>query len=212
MGQMYWQEQLKGKIPLHCSTSSGKENLLRFFVDSYAFTEAVCKNGQTALHIAAAFGHPHLVVDLTLCGTLNPDSVDKAGNTPLHLAAFHGHAEVVKKLKIIRVNPNATNKCGFAAIHLAARGNHINVIKSMANWAGAKFNIKCPALGVDDNSFLGIYTNPSRKSLLTALHIAAFFGHDDVVKTLVKDCKADINIQDSNGGEGSALCSERRAQ
>ena len=75
--------------------------------------------GVTALHLAAAAGHPDVIARLT---TGNPDVRDRRGATPLHVAAAADAAAVVAALLARGAAVDAADHDGNRALHLAAAG------------------------------------------------------------------------------------------
>jgi ankyrin repeat protein len=69
--------------------------------------------GDTALHLAARFGHHKFVELLTDISTVDPNQKNDRGYTALHFAAEYGHDRVVELLaKVPRVDPNPTSYDG----------------------------------------------------------------------------------------------------
>jgi ankyrin repeat protein len=69
--------------------------------------------GDTALHLAARFGHHKFVELLTDISTVDPNQKNDRGYTALHFAAEYGHDRVVELLaKVPRVDLNPTSYDG----------------------------------------------------------------------------------------------------
>jgi len=91
--------------------------------------------GQTALHLAALYGHEGAVGLLLASDKLDPSTVattDGRGQTALHLAALYGHEGVVGLLLASdKMDPSTvatTDGRGQTALHLAARYGHKGVV------------------------------------------------------------------------------------
>nr|AUF40282.1 PD-L1-specific ankyrin repeat protein [synthetic construct] len=96
---------------------AGQDDEVRILMANDAF-------GDTALHLAADWGHPEIVKILLL----QPGGdVDANGDTALHLAAKNGHPEIVK---ILLLQPGGdVDAHGNTALHLAAVTGHPEIVK-----------------------------------------------------------------------------------
>jgi ankyrin repeat protein len=84
--------------------------------------------GNTALHLAAAFGHHKVVGLLADVLTADPNQKNNDGSTPLHLAARYGHGRVVEVLtKAIGIDLNPTDNCGKTPLQLAIESGHHDI-------------------------------------------------------------------------------------
>eukprot|EP00940_MAST-03C_sp_MAST-3C-sp2_P000246 g246.t1 len=83
--------------------------------------------GETALHMAAEFGHALAVKEL--CGsTADPSRPNPDGDTPLHIAAANGHVAICKILLDYDADPNARNFEGKTPLGLARVNNRASVV------------------------------------------------------------------------------------
>ncbi len=80
-------------------------------------------------------------------------------STPLHIATEGGHFEVVKMLMDKGASASDENKVGYTPIHIAAKHGHVDLINKFAE---GHVNLR----------------QLSRKTGLSALHIAAYYGED----------------------------------
>ena len=84
--------------------------------------------GDTALHIATAKGHEHIVYYL-----LEQKSATSAknnhGDTPLHVAVKHNQLSIIEMLLSAKADINAQNKLGETALIIAARKTKSSMIK-----------------------------------------------------------------------------------
>ncbi|KAG2728995.1 hypothetical protein I3843_01G225400 [Carya illinoinensis] len=121
----------------------------------------------TALHLAAKYGHVDLASEIV---TLCPDLVaaqNKMLETPIHEACRHGSAEVLKLL--LTTNPRAAcmlNSENKLASFMACSNGHHDVVNLFLNHPGM--------LGLEENVFD-----------LTCVHVAAKNGHMDAVIELL---------------------------
>ena len=88
-------------------------------------------------------------------------------NTPLHLSSEGGHVNAVKLMLENGVSAIDENMDGFTPIHIAARCGHGEVFEVFAN---SGMSLK----------------SPSSKIGMTALHIAAYFGEEEIARQLFR--------------------------
>ncbi|KAJ5766207.1 uncharacterized protein N7511_003823 [Penicillium nucicola] len=137
------------------------------------------KDGQTALSLAAEYGHD-TVVSLLLANKADIESKDtKYGQTPLSWAAQYGHDTVVSLLLASKANIESKGtKYGQTPLLLAARNGYDTVVSLLL---ASKADIDSK----DDYS-------------RTPLLCAAENRHDTVVSLLL-DSKANMESRDSHG-------------
>ncbi|XP_041020412.1 ankyrin repeat-containing protein At5g02620-like [Juglans microcarpa x Juglans regia] len=135
----------------------------------------------TALHLAAKFGHVDLASEIvTLCPELVA-AQNKMLETPIHEACRHGSAEVLKLL--LTTNPRAACKLNSEnklAFFMACSNGHLDVVNLFLNHPGM--------LGLEENVF-----DP------TCVHVAAKNGHMDAVIELLNACPDFARTIDENG-------------
>ena len=116
-------------------------------------------------------GNYHLHIDGK---NLDINLPDERGNCHLHIAAFKGHVECVKILLANRANVNARDTFRNTPLHFAAKYNHIETSEVLSKAQGVDFDAINEKGG-------------------TALNIAAFEGHEELVRVLLKNgVKANI--------------------
>jgi ankyrin repeat protein len=159
-----------------------------------------------------------------------PDPRDAPWNvTPLMYAAGHGHVEVVRELLKAKARLDLADKSfpgeggGKTALHYAARNDHVDVAKLLI---AAKADVNkvsrfhgtalCLAVEKQHASMASLLlehgANPNaagQYSGLNPLHLAAWEGHLDLVKLLVR-CGADIDAQDRSGATPFMLAVSNR--
>eukprot|EP00951_Prasinocladus_malaysianus_P004566 scaffold32129_cov39-Prasinocladus_malaysianus.AAC.1 len=136
------------------------------------------RNGNTALHVAAAKGHTDVVRMLCWSGSEIDAQENIRGATSLLVAAYNGHREVVKALLQLGAAPDMTDRNGQTALFCSSVEGHVDTVKALLQ-AGADVN------AVD-------HTNA------TALHVSARAGHKAVVRCLLKHPGTKLRIQDSS--------------
>lgn len=119
------------------------------------------QDGSTCAHIAAGKGSVGVLEELMKFDkSVVISSRNKiTDSTPLHIATEGGHVEVVKMLLDAGASASDENKVGYAPMHIAAKHGHLELINKFA-----KSNVNLRQL--------------SRKTGLSALHIACFYGKD----------------------------------
>jgi ankyrin repeat protein len=115
------------------------------------------------------------------------------GATPLLRAAKAGDVESVRLLLEHGANPNLPNIQGITPV-MAAAGLGSNEIDTRGRFKTQPDLVACVDLLVK----AGADVNAHDHNGSTALHGAALFGYDDVIKTLVAH-NADINAKDNKG-------------
>ena len=140
------------------------------------------------------------------------NAYDKSGWTPLLKAAYHGHAEVAKEL--IRANADVHLKVkearsGRTVLHVAAY--YLCKVWLMFISVLMKF-ILATTIGVDEQAAVrGAEEDMHwkvRGSGRTALHVAAYYGHQALVK-LFLETNISLNEQDDEGRTALMLAVQR---
>ena len=140
------------------------------------------------------------------------NAYDKSGWTPLLKAAYHGHAEVAREL--IRANADVhlkikESRSGRTVLHSAAY--YICKVWLMFISVLMKF-ILATTTGVDEQAAVrGAEEDMHwkvRGSGRTALHVAAYYGHQALVK-LFLETNISLNEQDDEGRTALMLAVQR---
>ena len=88
---------------------------------------------QTALHLAAIYGHNASVEALLSWGAeVNPQ--DRGGFTPLNAACQEGHLRCVLTLLKAGASLILPDNYGILPIHVAARNNRVEVVKTLLEY------------------------------------------------------------------------------
>ena len=151
--------------------------------------------GQTAVHIAAVFGHLDIVKLLTERGA-NLDLGDRHGRTPFFLACSNGNLETARFLlqKMTETERNSINTAmtdGRTPLSKAAGRGHVEVVKMLLE-------------KVEAASGVNVQETAQRR---TALHWAAYNGRTEVVDVLLQK-GADATIEDAKGKTALSLCGQ----
>ncbi|XP_055387350.1 serine/threonine-protein phosphatase 6 regulatory ankyrin repeat subunit A isoform X6 [Condylostylus longicornis] len=134
---------------------------------------------ETAFHFCAVAGNNDVLTEMI--SHMNPTDIQKALNrqssvgwTPLLIACHRGHMELVNTLLSNHARVDVFDIEGRSALHLAAERGYLQV---------------CDAL-LTNKAFINSKSRVGR----TALHLAAMNGFTHLVKFLIKDHNAVIDI------------------
>ena len=184
-----------GYTSLHTACAEGNASVVRI-IGKYASLIATTKDGDTPLHIAAAWRRKECVEAL-----LQLDAPvmlrNAAGKTALHLACEGGFTRIVK---MVGKNASllATTKNGDTPLHIAAARGHEECVKallqldvpiSLKNAAGkTELHIACERGHASIVKMVGKKASllATTKNGDTALHIAAARGHKECVQALLQ--------------------------
>ncbi|XP_031973260.1 ankyrin-3-like isoform X1 [Corvus moneduloides] len=199
------------EAPLHIAALQNKGALVGLLVNAGAKTNTVTKDFATPLHIASQRGHADVARQL-LHHKAHVNAQDKQAKSPLHLAAEQGDKTMAEMLLKARADPNAQDKEKKTPLHAAATRGHLSIVEVLlANKgrAGAKDMDGCTPLhyatmkgNIDIVKIL--LASEKNKNIddrniwrKTALHIAAEYGHGEVINLLLSHGAA-INALDSS--------------
>lgn len=197
-----------GNTPLHVAAMLGDAALVEQLLAAGARADARNKDGNTPAHLAAWKGHEAAL--RALGGAVNGANQD--GNTPLHFASLRGHKAAVEVLIGAGAALEAKNKDGATALQLATEADEMDVVELMVR-GGAKISVSkangwTPLYTAayngnrDTVEFLlkrGANANEQNAEGWAPLHAACSQGHYKVVKTMLTDFNAAINIQTKEG-------------
>ncbi|KAK9721817.1 Ion transport protein [Popillia japonica] len=134
---------------------------------------------ESAFHYVAVAGNNDVLLEMI--SHMSVTEVQKALNrqsaigwTPLSIAAYKGHQELVNNLLANHARVDVFDNDGRSALHLAAEKGYIQVCDSL----------------LSNKAFI----NSKSRNGRTALHLAAMNGFTDLVKFLIKDHNAVIDI------------------
>lgn len=153
------------------------------------------KRGNTALHIAAYYGHLETVKLLAEKGPGILNKRDKAGRTPFFFAAQNGHIETARFLLKYSLEHGDEEVLkgqndGRTSLSKAAGRGHVEIVKLLLE---------------ESPSTRSTINTPETDAKRTPLHRAAYNGRGDAVDLLLEN-GADATIADSNGKTPLALC------
>lgn len=165
-------------VPLHFAAYYGHLNVVKYLIEeTHADINIKDDSGRTPMHLAALNGQLYIVKYL-IEKEADLNSIDDFQQTPLIYAASYGALNIVKYL-IEDVSENITNIDESEILHSAARGDNLDVVQYLIK-KGANVNKK---------NYIGE----------TPLFIATRYGHINVVKYLIEEANADLNIKNEYG-------------
>jgi hypothetical protein len=146
--------------------------------------------GSSALHKAVMMGDVKAVYD-QLDDDTDVDVQDDKGLSPVRLAVANGHEEIVRILLDWAAEVTADPR-GVTPLHVAAWRGDTRMAELLLTATVCEMSAKTIGLG------------------WTALHGAAYEGHDQVVRALLGyDDLCDVNAEDNEGKTALQLAEER---
>lgn len=143
------------------------------------FNQLTKSSHESCFHYVANAGNNEVLLEIL--SHMTTTEVQKALNrqnekgwTPLLIASHKGHMELVNTLLLNHSRVDVFDNDGMSALHLAAEKGFIQV---------------CDAL-LSNKAFI----NSKSRNGRTALHLAAMNGYVDLVKFLIKDHNAVLDI------------------
>ncbi|XP_062341752.1 receptor-interacting serine/threonine-protein kinase 4 isoform X2 [Osmerus eperlanus] len=178
-----------GASLLHHAVALANEEAVKFLLLNNANPNLANARGSTPLHLATE-KHLKALVELLLGrrGT-NVNAKDEDQYTALHCSAQNGDEAITRLLLDRGAAINETDAQGRTPAHVACHHGQENVVRVLLS-RGADVRVK----GRDH---------------WTALHLAAWQGHLGIVKLLVKQARADLDGQTTDGRTPLHLASQR---
>uniref|UniRef100_A0A8C4HIQ3 Ankyrin repeat domain 52a n=1 Tax=Dicentrarchus labrax TaxID=13489 RepID=A0A8C4HIQ3_DICLA len=163
----------------------GHSEVVKLLVSRSADKSCKDKQGYTPLHAAAASGHIEIVKYLLRMGIDEPNGF---GNTPLHVACYMGQEAVATELVNHGANVNQPNKCGYTPLHLAAVSTNGALCLELLVNNGA--DVFSPPNGYLIHSVFSYFPSGGEIDCVdkygnTPLHVAAKYGHELLISTLM---------------------------
>ncbi|PVD35494.1 hypothetical protein C0Q70_02457 [Pomacea canaliculata] len=161
-----------------------EENICILLIERGADVRVVDGLDRSYMHIAATYDLPNVIGVLAARGA-DVNARDKHLDTPLHNAVQRkNHRAMEALLEVKGIDVRAKNRLDYTALHLASKDGCSRVVIKKRTKKVKKI-LALDANGVDDLHY----------KEETALHLAAMSGHADVIRLLVIDGKADINLR-----------------
>ncbi|XP_017885030.1 serine/threonine-protein phosphatase 6 regulatory ankyrin repeat subunit A-like isoform X2 [Ceratina calcarata] len=173
-------KDIGGWTPLHCAAFKGSVDCLDLLLSSGANFRLTDNDNRLALHYAASQDHYLCVFTLIGFGS-DANAQDIDGATPLHLAAAakptDTNTSCVQYLLKHKADPHLRDKRNFTTIHYAVAGGNQLALKALLE--------VCPPEQLTVSS-----TGKPEPPLpaLTPLHLAAYYGHSEILSLLMPFC------------------------
>ncbi|KAL1607850.1 Glycerophosphocholine phosphodiesterase [Paraconiothyrium brasiliense] len=127
---------------LAVATQSNFVRIVKLLVDAGVDVNFRSEQGETALHVAARFGHDESAKALLAGSALHKAEVDipekTFGWTPLFIACVDGHVSMVRLLVAHGANVDRADSDGWTAREHAALRGHMDIIEELERIAPAK--------------------------------------------------------------------------
>jgi len=187
----------KGTSWIFIAVEKNHIETVKLLRDGGAPLDQALADGTTLLYIAAEQGHTE-IVKLLLEAKVNPHQ-STIGITPLWIATQNGHLEVVKLLLEAKADFHQAARDGRTPLCIAIEQGHTQIVEE---FLAAKININ-QSFSIHASLLLNIAQNQGKQqeqnigelirgkhknnSLagITALHMAALWGHTSIVKLLL---------------------------
>ena len=202
-----------GNTPLHSAAWSGREQSARLLIDAGADINISDNQQWTALHLAASNGHSSIVGELIKAPHRNLNVRNENGDTPLNVAADNGRAASARLLIDAGADINISDNKQRTALHMAADLGYDDILRTLIDAPDVNLNLRTetghtPLHAAANNGRAasarllidaGANINISDKYQQTALHLAAYFGYDDIVDALIKRPDVNLNVRNKDG-------------
>ena len=200
--------------PLHVAVSEGNDEVAMALIELGCNIDFKGQWGKSVLHIACERENASLVRTLVCDYKADLNAQDDSNNTPwpLHVAVSACRYEVAVTLLELGCSTNVKGQSGKSALHLACERGSVSLVRTLVHDYKADLNSQDSsnntplhvAVSADEGEVavalleLGCSTNVKGQSGKSALHLACERGSAGLVRTLVRDYKADLNSQDSS--------------
>jgi len=202
-----------GKTALMYSCEKQEDGIVKKLLEYHSNINFQDKNGLTALMLACKYDNED-IIKLLLENRARVNRQDKNGDTALTIASRYGCSQAIKLLLRYCANTDIKNKRSETALIIACRHVNENIIRILINHP-----IDMDIQDRNGNTALiyicqkkyeytnlvqeffkkqHINVNIKNKAGNSALHIAAFNNHQEIVKLLLLN-HADINLKNSEG-------------
>lgn len=209
-------ERFDGSTPLGMAAQNGYVDVVNALLETKKINPSKANdNGSTPLMMAAQDGHIEIVLALLKAGA-DPNILNAKGKTALFTAALNGHVKVVEQLLLGKAEPNKVDSFGTTPLSMAAYGGHLAVLDKLIEYK-AILDVSSPMSMV---TLLNVALQKNRTDQIkklfqdkkidesqrvdgfTPFHIAIYFGHTSIVKSLIA---AGCDIHKKTEGNISAL-------
>ncbi|MGH0165406.1 UNVERIFIED_CONTAM: hypothetical protein FKN15_048721 [Acipenser sinensis] len=180
---------------------------LEFLLQNEANPSIRDKQGYSAVHYAAAYGHRHCLELLLDRAHSSPEDSGSQGGarSPLHLAAYHGHAQALDVLLQSVSDLDAVDEGGRTPLSLAALRGHAECVEALlSQGANLKRSGQTQAYHGHAQALDVLLQSVSDLDAVdeggrTPLSLAALRGHAECVEALLSQ-GASVNVTEKSRG------------
>ncbi|UKZ57383.1 hypothetical protein TrVGV298_011238, partial [Trichoderma virens] len=172
-----------GWSPLHYAANLQLQNMRIVFSPEGEVLNLRDYMGWTPLQHACLVGNER-VVDMLLDREAPIDTAGYDGITPMHCAVRSGNIEILQRL-VEKSKSGRKRHSRNSVAHVDRNERH------PIHWAAVKGDVQLIWLLKDD---IGL----KDRFGWTCLHLAAIYGHKELLLLIIEDCGADINIGDND--------------
>ncbi|KAI4180603.1 MAG: hypothetical protein L6R41_007137 [Letrouitia leprolyta] len=206
---------------LHVASSQPKRGIVRLALDYGAYIDAKDYEGQTPLYLASAKGFAS-IVELLLEEAADTSIRTSAGRTALYKAGGNGRDDIVELLLRYGADPAlGRGRYGETTLYKAAWYDDLDTVDLLLDYE-TDVNIRNKKKmesykGPVEKILHGIMAGLSNDHAImnawgkTALHAAAYRGHEETLKLLI-DAGADIEAVGNDGQTPMYLAAQQKHQ
>ena len=203
-----------GDTPLIIAAVNNHDNIVHALLsDSQCSVSTNGENGYTALHYSCKHGHIDIVRTLVK-HKANVNARTDSGDTPLAIAADNKHDNIVHTLSDYNCEVHAKDKDAYTALfHTSCERGYAGIVKILLTnhkadiYLNAATPLTLAIRNKHDNVVHALLQLSDYQCLVdaksqdgyTALHDSCRYGHVDIVRTILKMHKADINARTDSG-------------
>ena len=204
---------------LHVASSHPKRSLVRLVLDYGAHINAKDDLNQTPLYIASVGGFAS-IVELLLEEGARTDIVISGGQSALYKTGGHGRDDIVDLLLRYGADPAVgRGRFGETALYKVAWYNELEIMEILLNFeadVNIRNNTKMESYkGIREKFLHGLVAGLSKEHAImnawgkTALHAAAYRGHEEMVQILLQ-AGADLEAAGNDGLTPMYLAAQRK--
>ncbi|MCJ1273712.1 hypothetical protein MMC21_001505 [Puttea exsequens] len=204
---------------LHIASSHPKRALVRLVLDYGVYIDARDHLSQTPLYLASVGGFAS-IVELLLEEGARSNKITSEGRSALYKAGGSGRDDIVDLLLRYGADPAAgRGRLGETTIYKAAWYNEVEVVELLLDFeadVNIRNNKKMEAYkGFSEKILHGFVAGLSKEHAImngwsrTALHAAAFQGHEEMVQILLQ-AGADLEAAGNDGLTPMYLAAQRK--
>ncbi|KAJ3460923.1 hypothetical protein MRS44_011790 [Fusarium solani] len=196
-------------------SSDAEIEKLRAMLDGASKSRINAKDekGQTALYIAVERDLTKAAIELLNAG-VQTTVADNTNDHPLHIACYSGNLQLAKELLANNADIEAKGEYGETPLGLACRRGHADVVELLLNHDASTQVFNCsqrtPLFAAALHGHVGAVKHILEKDLSsldkvestntwTALHVAIYKGHEEIVSMLLKaGSRLDMRAKDGS--------------